>query len=169
MKAQDDVQESEPLFSAELEGGEGPNGEEAEATGLVHGDDGDSDGGYSLGSPKDNNHRETRFPPPKYLKSTYASREAEFELDPEVLFEGEEAELHGVPAMQGLMGKAANRGSIEVRRDRRSSQESSSEGQEELVVGGGQGSIFASVSSVAAYLCKTANTLVLTRCHHTVT
>ena len=145
------MDENEPLFSADDEEEISGDGANAKTELRKDGQDSKDNIGSNIERQKNDIHAVTHFPPPKYLQSTYASREAEFELDPEVI-QDEESELHGVPAMQGLLGNAAHRGSIEVRRDARNTQSLNCEDEDELVVGGGQGSIMASVSSVTSVL-----------------
>jgi hypothetical protein len=123
--------ESEPLVSAE-EDGDVPN---ASSSGIS-----DHDDNGQL-------HGEARFPPQKYLKSTYASREAQYDLDTDDLAESDgEANIDAqrLPALHGLMGSAASRGSVETTRNH---DENDFE-LDGLSVGGGKGSILASVSQV---------------------
>lgn len=146
--------ESEPLFSADAEeSGRSLDGAQRVTRNGADDVDGGQDGDGDLehlpayASQPQTSH----YPPGKYLKSTYSSREAEFELDSEELGQGDDPD--GVPAMDGLLGHAASRGSIDVHRSGRGTSAAAANGmdrqasEEGLIVGGdGKGSILASVS-----------------------
>lgn len=59
---------------------------------------------------------EASYYPPKPLKSTIPSREAEFELDSDDIDTDEQLEE---PLMEGLLDSGAKRGSLDLRRERR--------------------------------------------------
>lgn len=91
---------------------------------FSHDDDGDE--GEGLRGDKHSQHDEAACYPPKPLKSTIPSREAQFELDSNELEEGEEDDSlllrdgAGEPLlMEGLLQSGARRGSVDVRRDGR--------------------------------------------------
>jgi hypothetical protein len=90
-----------------------------------------------------------RYPPPKYLKSTYTSREHEFDASDDVIDTGAEADPNDVPLLTGLLQSARSRGSIDVHRRGSSGSLSADDAafEQGLVVGLGQGGgLLASVS-----------------------
>lgn len=139
--------ESEPLFSAEYE----------EQAGTTHGNRGTANASHQDGSDiQDAQHTHlasARYPPPKYLKSTYTSREHEYDASDDVIDTGIDADPDNVPVLTGLLQSARSRGSIETHR--RSSNGSANgsisaadaANEQGLVVGLGQGGgMLASVS-----------------------
>ena len=137
--------ETEPLFAADYE----DDGVAGASKDSRH-----SSSNTELGAPV-NGHAEherppsARYPPPKYLKSTYTSREHECDASDDVIDTGAEADPNDVPLLTGLLESARSRGSIDVHRRASSGSLSAEDAALEhgLVVGLGQGGgLLASVS-----------------------
>ena len=134
--------ESEPLFSASIDGDD---------VGATQDQPNASRSGISE---NDQTRSDARFPPQRYLKSTYASREAQYDLDTDDLAEldGDEdasnLDAQRLPSFHGLLGAAASRGSVESSR----SHDDHDFDLDGLSVGGGKGSILASVSYVNLHI-----------------
>merc|ERR1712093_15159 len=147
--------ENEPLFSASSASENGyergsSDGIDLKSLSQNATADGSDDDIEVYGSDTPAADYNARFPPPKYQQS---AREYEFEADDGVLQDGEGGELpelHGEgrgPRIQGLLGNAAARGSIDI--GRRESVQSNESIEEGLVVGGGGGGILSSVSNMS--------------------
>lgn len=148
-----DNEESEPLFSASSRDDVDGDAIYDRAAGGEH--ESDETGGSALGT-KGEVEDNIRFPPPKYQQT---AREYEYEADDGTLQDGEGVELPTLherggygdddgPRLQGLLGRAATRGSIDSSRRQESTQSYVDDSIEEgLVVGAGSGGgILASVS-----------------------
>lgn len=93
------------------------------------------------------------YPPPKYLKSTYTSREHEYDASDDIIDTSVDADPDNVPVLTGLLQSARTRGSIETHRMSSIASANGDIGLEDaaneqgLVVGMGQGGgMLASVS-----------------------
>ena len=140
--------ESEPLFSADDEGddiiGQTESSNASKQNGHVSNMDAKvEDGGTG-----------SHYPPPKYLKSTFRSREYEFDASDDIIEPEAEDGARDLPVMTGLLQTARSRGSVEVHRRRSGSASDNSLSPEDaalengLIVGIGAagGGILASVS-----------------------
>lgn len=146
-----DEAESVPLFSADEEA------YETNDTSLKDTSRHQPDSVKGLAADEASNHHSRipspSYPPPKYLKSTYTSREHEFDASDDFIDDPGSDPPQDVPVLTGLLQSARNRGSIDVHRRSSSSGRNDGSGADDstldngLVVGLGQGGgILASVS-----------------------
>lgn len=143
--------ENEPLFSAE-DGDDVVQGESTASRNASR----QNGHHYSMTDTRaQDSMTVSHYPPPKYLKSTYTSREHEFDASDDFIEPEVEDQTRDLPVMTGLLQTARSRGSVEVHR--RGSASSSNGGlspedaalENGLIVGmgsAGGGGIMASVS-----------------------
>lgn len=95
--------ETEPLFSADDEDiGSGTSDRRAAA--ALEAEDGQANGASEVAA---------HYPPPKYLKSTFTSREHEFDASDDFIDPALQTDPNDVPVLTGLLESARSRGSID--------------------------------------------------------
>lgn len=135
--------ESEPLFSAE-DGDDIGDGENATW----------QDGHGVVGTGTQNGNSTPHYPPPRYLKSTFSSREYEYDASDDVIDPEAEDQTRDLPIITGLLQTARSRGSVDVHRNDSLSSNDHASNPEDAALGNGLivgigavgGGILASVS-----------------------